>query len=224
MKTRLLILSFLIFVSTSHGQTIFLKLGPSFSMLTWKSNAPYSDSYDNTPNFNIGFDAIAGVNYLNFKYFNLSSGIGCIQKSGYNIITIQNGEYGPNSKNHITTRLNFLTINTTFNLKIPIKKSIEPNIFIGPRLDYLFSKNDGILKQVYDVSKINKVIYGILCGAGINFNVKRFQLGLVVDYYFNINKLVDYTKTYNLSNGSREITEKIYDNTFTINALIGFKF
>ena len=68
------------------------------------------------------------------------------------------------------------------------------------------------------------MIYGILCGAGINFNVKRFQLGLVVDYYFNINKLVDYTKTYNLSNGSREITEIIYDNTFTINALIGYKF
>ena len=117
-----------------------------------------------------------------------------------------------------TARLNFLTINTTFNLKVPILQIIEPYIFVGPRLDYLisYSENDHLLKDFNYFKVLNKVIYGIITGGGINFKVKSFQLGLVFDYYLNVNKLVDIKTDYT--------TNQISDNTFTINACFGYKF
>jgi hypothetical protein len=225
MKTRFLLFSLMIIAFISHGQTIFLKFGPSFSNI--KEQIP-SDYISEIGKDIIGFDAIVGVNYLNFKYFNLSSGIGFIQKGG----TVTQAIHGNDPTWHNdTARLNFLTINTTFNLKIPIIKFIEPYIFFGPRLDYLFSysEKNGYLFKDYDYyKKLNKVIYGILLGGGINFKVKRFQLGLGFDYYINMNKLVDYSQTNYVTGyggtGSWEYTSKISDNTFTINALIGFKF
>ena len=209
-------------MSSGHSQTIFLKFGPSFSKLTW------SETTNNTkPDEKgiIGFNVIGGVNYLNFKYFNLSSGIGFIRKGGIEHWFISGND--PTYRTD-TAKLNFLTINTTFNLKVPIIKIIEPFIFVGPRLDYLFSysENEVFIKDYDDAKKLNKVIYGILLGGGINFRVKRFQLGIDFDYYLNINKLIDYHLTYytNDSVGWRELTNKIYDNTFTVNAMIGYKF
>jgi hypothetical protein len=219
MKTRLLFFLLLIIVSTSNGQTIFLRFGPSFSILTWKSSANESKPI---PKFNIGLDAMAGVNYLNFKYFNLSSAIGYIQKGGSETITKDNYEFFTTKTTQFTSRLNFFTLNTTFNFKIPIKGFVEPNIFAGPRIDYLFSYNKDAIFNQLSYYKLNKVIYGILCGGGINFNIKRFQLGLVLDYYLNINKLVDCHMISSIGYDSGTI--KIYDNTFTLNALIGFKF
>jgi len=221
MKTRLFLCSLMIIVSTGNGQTIFLKFGPSFSRLAY-SNA-WTDKIS-VKDFIVGYDAIVGVNYLNFKYFNLSSGIGLIQKGG-NIdfadkVTNEAGSYHHKS----TTRLNFLTINTTCNLGLPIKEILKPYIFVGPRLDYLFSYDEtsGFINNFYHQNKVNKLIYGILFGAGINFNIKRFQLGLVADYYLNINKLVNYKGVSSL--GDHEDTYIINDNTFTLNALIGYKF
>ena len=221
MKTRLLFISLLIIVATSHGQTIFLKFGPSYSKITYKSPIIIVNPEKTSKETGIiGFNVLAGVNYLNFKYFNLSSGIGFIQKGGEE--DFWTADLDPSLHNSIF-RLNFFTINTTFNLKIPIKEFIEPYIFFGPRLDYLFSYSDGKDRFIYELNynkKLNSIIYGILFGGGINFKVKRFILGLNFDYYFNLNKLVDYYRTYH----NQYSKEQLYDKTFTINALIGFKF
>jgi len=200
-----------IMVSVCHGQTIFLKFGPAFSKLSYTSTTCQVSQQESI----IGYDAIAGINYLNFKYFHLSSGFGFIQKGG-----IENYEIFQNDPRWVTetARLNFLTINTTFNLKVPILQIIEPYIFVGPRLDYLisYSENDHLLKDFNYFKVLNKVIYGIITGGGINFKVKSFQLGLVFDYYLNVNKLVDIKTDYT--------TNQISDNTFTINACFGYKF
>jgi Outer membrane protein beta-barrel domain len=219
MKTRLLFFSLLIIVVTSHGQTIFLKFGPSFSKLIWNNSIVYDEVFDKSI---IGFDAIAGINYLNFKYFNLISEAGNIQKGGSKATMgcVSIGNNHEIARN--TIRLNFLTINTVFNLKIPIKEWTEPYIFAGPRIDYLlsYSENEDFIKHFDEAKELNKVSYGLILGGGINFKVKRFQLGLVFDYYLTMNKLVNYSITVSTSTGMREVTNKLYDNTFTINALI----
>ena len=50
-------------MTTSQGQTIFLKFGPSYSKRTW---SPYLSNIDATDTKAIiGCDVIAGMNYLN---------------------------------------------------------------------------------------------------------------------------------------------------------------
>jgi hypothetical protein len=221
MKTRLLIFAFLIIGTTGFGQTLFLKLGPSFSRLSY-SNAESDKA--SIKDFIVGYDAIVGVNYLNFKYFNLSSGIGLIQKGGNVDYSVKAIDEGGSHLQSTTSRLNFLTVNTTFNLGLPIKETIKPYIFAGPRLDYLFSYDEtsGFVSSFYHQNKVNKLIYGMLFGLGVNFSIKKIQLGAAADYYLNFNKLVNYTSASSYS-GS-ETTYIITDNTFTINFLVGYKF
>ncbi len=166
----------------------------------------------------IGFDASMGVEYLNLKYFNLSSSLGLIQKGGKDSIMVTGVQGENGSMEEFKIRLNYLTINTVAELKVPIKGFIIPYVLIGPRLDYLISYKESasFIKQFDEIENVNKFIYGFITGAGINFKIKKIQLGIVFDYYFNINKLVDYTSYKVVSN-------KISNKTFTLNLLVGFK-
>ena len=208
MRTHLLFFLLLIMVPASHGQTIFLKFGPSFSKIT--STATPGASPVVAENGIVGFDAIAGIHYLNRRYFYLSSGIGFLQGGGEEELVSFGSPYVDEK---VTVRLNFMTVNTTFNLKIPIKEMIEPYIFAGPRMDYLVSYSH--LDELFNTNPgKNYIIYGALLGGGINFKVNKFQLGLGCDYYLNFNKVVDNQKH----------DEKVSVNTFTVNALIGYSF
>lgn len=167
----------------------------------------------------IGFDASLGIEYLNFKYFNLSSGLGFTQKGGKDSLMVTGAQGENGSMAEFKIRLNYLTLNTVVELKVPIRDFITPYVLIGPRLDYLISYKEGAnsIKQFDEIGKVNKFIYGIITGAGINFKIKKIQLGIVFDYYFNINKLVDYTSDKGVSN-------KISDITYTLNFLVGYRF
>jgi hypothetical protein len=220
MRTRVLLFSLILLETTINGQTMYLKIGPSFSKLIWNTSVFYNGAFDQSI---IGIDAIVGINYLKFKYFNLSSEAGYVQKGGSKT-TLSHVIGDGVSRN--TIRLNFFTLNTTFNLKIPIKELIEPYIFVGPRIDYLFSysEQEDFIKHFDEAGELNKVSYGIIFGGGIKLKVKRIQLGLVFDYYLTINKLVNYSITVSTATGMQEVTNKLFDNTFTINALFSYKF
>jgi len=222
-KTRILLFSLILIGTTINGQTIYIKIGPSFSKLIWNNSIVHDQVFDKSI---VGFNATAGINYLKFKYFNLSSGVGYIQKGGSKATMgcVSSGNNYEIARN--TIRLNFLTINTDFNLKIPIKELIEPYIFVGPRIDYLFSysEQEDFIKHFDEAGELNKVSYGIIFGGGIKLKVKRIQLGLVFDYYLTINKLVNYSITVSTATGMQEVTNKLFDNTFTINALFSYKF
>ena len=208
MKTRLSLFLLLIIVSSVNGQTLFLKLGPSFSKLTSEATpgaCPVTDE-----NTIIGINAIVSIDYLNFKYFNLSSGTGLIQEGGKEEIVTYGSPY---QTYNISVKLNFLTVNTTIKLKIPIKEIFEPYINIGPRVDYLFSFSH--VSDLFSTDpETNKILYGALLGGGLIFKINKIQLGLACDYYLNLNKLMDHQKH----------DETISVSTFTVNAIIGYKF
>ena len=207
----------LMIVTSSYGQTIFLQFGPSISKTTWTTSLVNERGVD-TKSI-IGFNAIAGINYLNFKYFNLCSGLGIIEKGGSETVRTYSLELYHYDTTKATKRLYYFTMNTTCNLRVPIKDLIEPYIFVGPRLDYLFSDSQkGEVHQSQNTEKLNKLSYGLLFGGGINFKLKRILLGLVCNYYYNINKVVN-KKDISTNNE----TYKYYDNTFTVNAYIGYK-
>ena len=138
MRTHIIIFIFLLVSAESREQTIYLKFGPSFSKIS--TEATPGASQVTSEKGLIGFNAIAGVSYLNFKYFNLSSGMGFIQGGGEEELVTYTSPY---QVMKYTARLNFLTVNTTFNLKIPVYDFMEPYICAGPRLDYLFSYSNG---------------------------------------------------------------------------------
>jgi hypothetical protein len=72
------------------------------------------------------------------------------------------------------------------------------------------------IKQFDEINQVNKFIYGFITGAGINFQIKKIQLGAVFEYYINLNKLVDY-------NSDKDVRNKISDYTYTLNFQIGYK-
>jgi Outer membrane protein beta-barrel domain len=215
MKRNFLILLVCLLNLSLFGQTLHLQIGPSFSKLNWKNSMVQDIMFNRNVT---GFNASIGVEYLNLKYFNLNSTLGFIQKGGKDSISVTGPQGENESKEEFKIKLNYLTINTTVEFKVPIKEFITPYIFIGPRLDYLISYKEkaNFIKQFDEINQVNKYIYGFIAGVGINFQIKKIQLGAVFDYYLNINKLVDYTSDKNVSN-------KISDNTYTLSFQVGYK-
>ncbi len=215
MKRNITFLFFSLQILTLTGQNLNLQIGPSFSKINWENSMSNEIMYNKNVT---GINVSIGIDYLNLKYFNLSSNIGFIQKGGKDSISVAtpNGEII--GKQLIQTKLNYLTINTTANLKLPIKDFVIPYLFVGPRVDYLISYKESavFIKQFDDWGKLNKLIYGVITGIGLDFKIKRFFVGAVFNYYFNFNKIVDYTSDNNVSN-------KILDRTFTINLKVGYK-
>jgi hypothetical protein len=199
----------------SFGQTLNLRFGPSFSNLNWNKSGADDYIFDEGI---IGFNFLLGLDYLDFRYFNLTSNIGILQKGGTGSLTdLQNPEGITESS--ATTILNYVTFNTMFVAKLPVKDRVVPFIHIGPRLDYLvsYSQTFNLFSQFTETDQLNKTMYGLVAGAGVDFKIKRFKIGIVVDYYKNFNKIVDYT-----SDSGK--TDQIDDHTFTLNFQAGYKF
>lgn len=217
MRVTILTIFFCLIVACSFGQTINVRIGPSISCLNWDNSVTDETVFDKSI---IGIDVILGIDYVNFKYFNLSSNFGYIQKGGSGtmlIAAIQNPEEVTSTD--VRTKLNFLTVNTIFEAKLPIKNFLIPFIHAGPKLDYLlsFNENVNLLKQFDNQNELNKFIYGLIVGAGIDFKITKFKLGVSFDYYWNFNKLVDFTSSLGVKN-------RISDKTFTLTAQLGYKF
>ncbi|HNY03039.1 MAG TPA: outer membrane beta-barrel protein, partial [Bacteroidales bacterium] len=107
--------------------------------------------------------------------------------------------------------------NTVANLKFPIKRILVPYVFAGPRLDYLmnYEEDTRVFGFYDDYAKVNRLIYGVIAGGGINVKLMRLTFGLSFDYYFNFNKPVDCTL------GGTAV--KISERTFAVNAKVGLR-
>jgi len=216
MKHNIIFLFLLLPIMTLFGQTFNLQIGPTFSKLKWENSLVQHTMLDNNVT---GINALLGIEFWDNKYFNLSSNLGFIQKGGKDSISVTSPLGEMDSMMLFKERLNYLTVNTAFIFKIPVKDVIFPYIMAGPRIDYLISYKENIafIKQFEDADKVNYLIYGIIMGIGINYKFDKIQLGIVFNYYVNLNKMVDYTWE------NPNITNKISDNTFALNFQIGYK-
>lgn len=200
----------------SYGQIINVRIGPSFSSLNWDNSLSDNQVFNKSI---VGVNVQLGIDYLNFKYFNLSSNLGYIQKGGAGTILVASIQNPEGDNTDVKSKLHFITTNTIFEAKIPILKFISPFIHAGPRLDYLlaYDENVNLLEGFEDINKLNKLIFGLIVGGGVDFNISKFKLGVALDYYWNFNKLVDFTSSTGFKN-------QIFDKTFTLNAQIGYNF
>lgn len=164
----------------------------------------------------MGYSVFAGIGYLENKRFNLSSHLGLIRKGGKGttILTTETGE--PNGEKTEKAYLDYITVNTTLDVKYPIKDRIIPFISVGPRYDYLVSYSSDF-DGLNDIDALKKYNVGLILGGGIKYDLSKIQIGLRADYYLNFNKLADWpAQTENLSG-------KVDDKTMILNLMIGYK-
>jgi hypothetical protein len=196
---RLKILSTALLISSfSFGQLMKIQSGISISNLDWKIGT-YDWKYDNEKL--IGNSFSVGLDYLDKKYYNLSSNISLLKKGGKVTATAENV-----SDRILQVNIDYLSVNTTFELKYPFQNKITPFISYGPRLDMLLS-------EIY-LTNYNNYNYGLLLGGGLKYDINRIQVGFRTDYYLNFNEI------------NKPITHVfgvINDKTLTCNLTIGYR-
>ena len=214
LKKYFFALIFVQIASISFSQTIHIRIGPSLSTL-FCSNTITSNIQSNKSI--LGFNGFVGVDYLNLKYFSLSSNIGYVQKGGNDSIigTTTNSPEG--GSYFIKTKLGYFSVNTTADFKLPIKHVIVLFIHFGPRLDVLVYHNRTHNDLVYlDENKgLNNFSYGLLLGGGLNVTIKKIQVGVIFDYYLNINDISKMSLP-------ETTLKKVWDKTFTLNLQLGY--
>jgi hypothetical protein len=211
-KTGLLLIGLTIAILT-NGQHIKIQTGTTLSKLDWQIGSLDSGLYNETL---IGHSLLAGIDYLENKYFNLSSNLGFIQKGGKETLVIIGVTGEPINEKTEKAKLDYFTVNTTLDLKYPIKDKILSFISVGPRFDYLVSYShqfDGL----NDIDALKKYNLGLILGGGIKYDLSKIQIGLRADYYLDFDKVADWpAETGNLGG-------KVKDKTITLNLTIGYK-
>ena len=162
----------------SYGQTLKIQYGRDWSFLKWYVHDEYSD-YKETLNGNIFF---FGIDYLNKKYYNLSTNIGYLQKHGEKSYE----EYYDAHNTHIVngkTVFSQISLNTKLIFRYPIKEKWIPYLSIGPSFDFLASHSN----EDDRISSTKSKMFGLLLGGGINYCFSKIQIGLNLDYcnYFS---------------------------------------
>jgi hypothetical protein len=211
-------------VSIVTAQTLKIQGGTSISNLNWNLDRINSEIplYDKIL---IGHSVFLGIDYAKMEtmllteFFNLSSNIGLIRKGGQREIPVldENGLTGKTLMDKPT--LDYLSINTTMDLKWPINfnHTIFPFVSFGPKFDYLLSSSKHF-EVLEPLDKPNNFLFGLILGGGVKFDIgEKFQIGLRADYYFNFNSVADW-RNQNAGNGGH-----ISVNTFTIGLSIGFR-
>ena len=214
MKRLGLLLIGLTMVILLKGQTIKVQGGVSISELDYliKGNFPSVSIYDEKL---ISYSLFAGLDYLDKQYFNLSSNIGMIRKGGKDEFLITD-EYGQSTGLTSIEKptLDYLSMNTLFELKYRIKDAVAPFISIGPRFDYLVKSNEHF-EDLKDLDELKSISLGLLLGGGVKYDIQNLQFGLRADYYLNFVKVADW---------NTEFTSRIVNvSTLAINLMIGYR-
>lgn len=215
MKRIVLLTIALTFSVITYSQTIKVQGGISLSTLDAKSGV-INDLWSQTM---VGYSALVGIDYFNHKMYNLSSNIGIVRKGGKDKLKYVDRDHTPSGEETVIAWLDYVTINTTADIKFPVKENWKPFISVGPRLDILASAGDDFKKLVKS-DDMNKVTYGFNVGAGVNREIKKFVIGIRGDYYFNLNKAAEWDRR----SGSAPLNQgEVQAKQGVINLQVGYK-
>lgn len=212
MRKLLLIFLTLMLSVNLFGQTIKIQGGTTYSYLVWPSILNIS-FYDKPF---LGCSGLIGLDYCNRNVFNLSSNIGLVQKGGKDKITVVDSQGNAINDIILNAYLDYLLMNSTIDFKYAIKEKVVPYISFGPRIDFLISYSDAF-KGLDAMNELNKISLGLTIGAGIRYEMLKFQIGLKGEYFLNFNKIADWPASTGNLGGS------ISDRTMMVNLTVGYK-
>ena len=216
MKKTAFILIGLAIVILAKGQTVKIQGGTSISRLDWEINGanPSSLFYNKAL---IGYSLFTGLDYMDKKYFNLSTNIGLIRKGGKDESQLTD-EYNDLTGLTITEKaiLDYFTVNTTINLRYRIKDSFYPFVSFGPRIDFLVN-NSNHFDHIKEEGWLETTSYGLVLGGGVNYDISKLIIGIKADYNMDFKEIADWTDE------APEGGSKITGQTFMVNLFIGYK-
>lgn len=216
MKRNILFLILTIWGCSAYSQTIYLKLGTSLSKLglTYIYQAGTEQQYDDPL---LSYALSTGVEYLQHKYFSISSDL-LLYKSGGKYSTDEmNTNFVFISPDKIS--VSYLSLGSSFNFD-PINNKYKLQLSFGPRLDYIIG---GVKNEPYNwidkANGLNKLNYGFTAGAGLFYNLNEYVLGVEAQYLYRLRKLSELKGSFNqgaTSTGGVDATEQV--------VLFGFSF
>jgi hypothetical protein len=159
--------------------------GVSFSKLDSRIGSAHTTFLDQT---RTDASFFAGLEYLEKKHWSISSNVGFLRKGGKEPWWVYDFNGNLISTTTAFARFDYLSVNTTFNFKYPIKERWIPFLSIGPRVDFLLD-HDHFFPYFETPGVVRKQSYGLVAAAGIRYQFPRFQVGLKGDHLFSFNKL-----------------------------------
>lgn len=196
--SRTFLLTFLLtFSFFCEAQTIKLENGISSSSMR-SDNISFLNKKITT------YSVLVGYEYLNHKYYYLSSAIGYLRKGGQEEIS---------AIGNIKEQLDYLHFNTTIRAKITIN-DLEMFTGIGPTIDVLLSDKN-FKSELFDLDNEKYVLNSVSFGSKIEIGFvqllnDRFKVGCSGSYLLNIDCIGK--STYN----------KLKNDTFQMMVTIGY--
>lgn len=211
-KKLLLLFIALLYIQVSFGQVFRLQAGPTISNLEWSIENIRRIGTDRSLT---GKSVFIGLDYLNSKYFNLSTNIGYLQKGDRSDIAYTNDNDEVLVFPGMKAVFDYFSFNTLAEIKLPLGNRIIPYISMGPRIDYLhsYSKDFSFIEEV---DELPRYAYGVNLGGGFKVDFRRWQIGVRSDYYLNVRKLADWVSDIDDSGW-------LDDKTYLVNFTVGYK-
>lgn len=173
-KVIICLLLTLLNLSLLSSQVIKIENGLSISSI---NSTKFNLLNDNLYTYSL----LLGCDYLEHRYFYLSSGIGYILKGGTdNIIQLDENTHPVNTI-PIKGKWDYLHLNTSLRIRYPFEKS---HLYLGAGLkaDVLTSSTDNNKSYLSEGYKMASIIPGMKIEMGINREVKRLVIGVNASY------------------------------------------
>ena len=188
-----------------RAQTINFQGGVSISNL---HSVLYGTDYTFLGHTRVDPSFSIGVEYLEKKYWSVSSNVGFVRKGGNESWQDSPVQVGTTTASET---FDYVSINTLFNFKYPLKGNWMPYLSFGPHADFMTSHTHFFPYFDYPGVGLRRS-YGIVYAVGIRYAFTHFLIGLRAEH------LVDVTPLAHLDRESN------YTHTSILSATIGYRF
>lgn len=183
----------------TSAQTLNVQAGVSISKLMASDSREFYSQHITNTMYGLG------IQYLEKKYIDLSTNVAYLRKGGHEPFAYTDAAGNPHGADFT---LDYVSVNTLAEPKIPLDQHLGLFIAIGPHLDFLVHHQDS--NVVFHAQPLEKTAFGLTIGGGFHYTISRLRFTGQFGYIANIHQI--YT----------DATDNIYDRTITITFSVGF--
>lgn len=194
MRNKSIVFLLLLLLTTPRvfSQVLFVENGVSLSSL--------QHLYDKN---SCMYQMNVGIDYVNSKWYFLSSSVGFLQRGGKYAYTYLENIGNEEQLLYKKEYAKYLTINTLFNLKYEMHR-MQYYLGVGPQLGINVGDN-----VISDYDSLKTIQYGLKAICGVNYTVQNILLGV------NFSYLPTFGSMFESKDG--------HDKTFAFNFRIGYR-
>lgn len=207
-RIALLIVVALLTIMSSVAQVIKLDAGASFSSMQDDTSL-----HQFTGN-NTGFTALLGIDWLEHKYFYLSSQVGYMATGGTDHVYLTNEDGLQSDMLDWHMRRDNIHLNTTFRARVPFGR-FHAYVGVGPKLDIPLNvgMSDNLNMEYTPTDVIffqRDVMFGIKTEVGVSYDFEYVSLGINFSYLPDITRQASY------------LNQTTRNNIFTLGISLGY--